>query len=96
MLWAEPIAYGPLNISPDKFATLQPGEFYALLAGYKWREERRQTETAYWLAYLLNVAGKSLKKPVRPYDLVKPLQHPAEGEVRQDTTSYLKNRFNID
>ena len=77
-------AYGPLCLRPAEFEELQPQEFYLLLEGWLWRQakqkaelkssqERAESVAAYFVAYLLNVSGKSLKRKVTHKDLMRPL-----------------------
>lgn len=92
--WAESIAYGPLDLKPRQFERLQPHELYAMLDGYAWRQEQRQTETAYWISHLLNISGKSLKRPVKLRDLLKPLRQkaPIKRDKKEDEAC-LKETF---
>ncbi len=64
MEWAEPIAYGPLALKPWDFFRLTVDEFHYQYQGYVWRRRRREEELAIMTVPLLNVAGKSLKKPL--------------------------------
>jgi len=60
-----PLAYGALQLKPWEFGRLTPGEFIALLEGYKWRMEQRQILLAQFVAPIINTcANRELKKPV--------------------------------
>lgn len=91
--WAEPIAYGPLNLKPWEFERLQPGEFYQLYEGYRWRQERHEEMTAYFVACLMNVSGKSLKRRLSPKDLLKPIRQPKQHQDKKEDEEYLKELF---
>lgn len=61
-------AYGPLNLKPDEFYTLTISEFFDLLEGYRWRDERHRADLAnlaYWI-----VAGQRQKKAPTPNQLL--------------------------
>ena len=53
---------------------MQPHEFYALLDGYAWRKDKKEDQIAYFVAHLMNLEGKSLKKSITPRELVDPLR----------------------
>jgi len=93
--WAEPIAYGPLELKPREFERLQPHEFYALLEGYNWRQERQEALMAYFVCNLMNVAGKALKRPITPKQLLKPLREKKKPRDRKQDEQYLKELFNL-
>ena len=92
MKWAEPIAFGPLNLDPRTFEELQPHEFYSLIEGYIWRKHERQNETAYFVAEILNMSGRMAQKRIKAEDLVKPLQAEKKKErnVKEDLTHLRK------
>lgn len=89
-------------MTPDVFGELQPQEFYLLLEGWLWRQaeqkacrERAESVAAYFVAHLLNISGKSLKRKVTHKDLICPLRdrprrvntdksEPAENGGEQD------------
>jgi hypothetical protein len=69
--WAEPIAYGPLELQPHEFEKLQPHEFIAMWDGYQWRQEREEDKLAYFTACQMSV---HTKRPIHPKDLLKNLR----------------------
>ncbi len=93
--WAEPVAYGPLNLTPWEFEGLQPHEFYALYDGYKWRRDRDESMTAYFVCQLMNISGKSLKRRLTPKELLKPLRQPVKKQDRKADEDYLKQQFQL-
>ncbi|MED4586674.1 hypothetical protein P9578_28365 [Brevibacillus choshinensis] len=61
-------AYGALNLKPDEFYSLTVTEFFELLEGYRWRNEKSQMDLAnlaYWI-----VAGQRQKKAPTPNQLL--------------------------
>lgn len=66
--WAETIAYGPLNLTPEQFEQLQPHEFELLVEGYDWRENHNGEIMAYFVSKLMSVHTKN---PVKVTDLWK-------------------------
>lgn len=90
MSWAEPIAYGPLDLRPRNFERLQPHEFYALLEGYNWRKKDKENLFAYFASWIINT---QLKEPIGPDILLKPLRENPEEKKRTDE-EYMKERFN--
>lgn len=69
MAGAEPVAYGPLGLKPFEFYRLTPGEFFALVEGYGWRQEREEEKMAWAVAHIVNYSGR-LKRPVTPRQLL--------------------------
>lgn len=92
MNWAEPIAYGALQLNPRSFEELQPHEFYKLIEGYIWRKKEAENKTAYFLAHLINAQG-TLKKPVTPKDLLAPLRPDEIRDKRKEDAEYLRKLF---
>jgi len=88
--WAEPIAYGPLNLMPGAFEQLQPHEFVDLWDGYKWRQEQEENRLAYFTACQMSV---HTSKPVSPKDLLKPLRQTVKQRDRKDDEEYFKEKF---
>lgn len=108
MAWAEPVAYGELALKPWEFERLQPHEYYALCDGYEYRQSRRRTEIeneifvrAYFVAHLLNISGKYLKKNISPKELYKPLFDAMSGgerrsaQDRRQDEEYLRKIFDL-
>ena len=89
--WAEPLAYGALNLKPWEFASLQPGEFLAMLEGYKWRLERKEEFAAYFTAALMNMSGKTVRQTIQAKDLVDPLRD--KKEQKKKDKEYLLEKF---
>lgn len=63
-----------LGISPGEYWILTPSELGELLEGATEREERALRRTAWAVAHLLNVSGKTVQRPVKVEDLLKPAQ----------------------
>ncbi|MBR4401024.1 MAG: hypothetical protein IKT09_04950 [Synergistes sp.] len=95
-----------LELNPREFEELQPHEFNALWSGFLARERRRKTDlvdqiniASYFMAYLLNVSGKSLKSRISPADLAKPLIASLTGDrhadTREEDEKYLRQVFNL-
>lgn len=94
MEWAEPLAYGPLELRPWEFGRLQPADFIALLEGYTWRSTQQENLLAYFVCHLLNVEGKSLTAPIGVAELLGPLRGETEqAQKRDDDEEYLRNEF---
>jgi len=91
--WAEPLAYGPLNLKPQEFEQLQPSEFLQLWDGYIWRKENNEDITAYFVCHIMNLIGKSLKRNITPKDLLKPLRREKVKEARKEESVKLKETF---
>jgi len=103
---AEPVAYGKLALKPREFERLQPHEYYALCDGYEYRERRRRAEIeneifvhSYFVAHLLNISGKYLKKNISPKELYKPLLDAMNNKEpvrdRRQDEEYLRSVFNL-
>jgi hypothetical protein len=88
--WAEPIAYGPLNLLPETFGKLQPHEFEKLWDGYQWRKKQRETEAAYWVH---RIAVHLVKKPMTPEELLRPLRQEEAKQNRVADEQYLRETF---
>ncbi|KEJ91136.1 hypothetical protein [Synergistes jonesii] len=108
MAWAEPVAYGELALKPREFERLQPHEYYALCDGYEYRQRRRRVEVgneifvySYFVAHLLNISGKYLKKNISPKELCKPLLDAMSGgekrsvQDRKQDEEYLRRIFDL-
>lgn len=108
MAWAEPVAYGALALKPWEFERLQPHEYYALYDGYEYRQRRRRVEIeneifvySYFVAHLLNISGKYLKKNISPKELCKPLLDAMSGgekrsaQDRRQDEEYLRKIFDL-
>ena len=92
--WAETIAYGPLNLKPWEFERLQPHEFNDMADGYVWRQEQQENVLAYFTCQLLNVSGKSLKKPITPLKLLEPLRTKKKKQSsKAKDEAYLRKQF---
>lgn len=63
------IAYGALNLSPEKLGKLTYGEFLDLVKGYKWRERHEMEKLALSASW---ITAPHLKRPLDPADLLKP------------------------
>ena len=93
--WAEPIAYGPLELKPREFERLQPHEFYKLYDGYLWRQGQQESLSAYFVCQLLNVSGKALKRPITVKELLEPLK-PKKKQDRKADEEYLRKKFGLE
>lgn len=94
MNWAEPIAYGALNLKPREFEELQPHEFYKLMDGYKWRKQEQEALFAYFVLPIVNSQG-TLKHPIEMKHLLDPLQPDQKRLKKQQDAEYLKKVFNL-
>ncbi len=61
--------------------------------GYQWRQERREDMTAYFVAQLMNISGKSLKRRITGKELLKPIRTKVKTRNKKDDEEYLKTRF---
>ena len=96
--WAEPLAYGPLNLLPREFEKLQPTEFNQLLEGYNWRAKRKEEFAAYFVSCLMNIEGKSLKHNIGAKHLLEPLRVGNKKAIKIDRKvdkQYLIETFNL-
>jgi len=91
--WAEPIAYGPLELKPWEFEQLQPHEFYKLYEGFVWRQEQQEALAAYFVSHLMNISGKVAKRTIQPKDLLKPLRQASKQRDKKVDEEYLKDIF---
>ena len=72
-----------------------------LFEGWQWRQkektalrERSESVTAYFVARLLNVSGKTIKGKISVKDLLGPLTE--KTEKKQSDKEYLLKTFGID
>jgi len=91
--WAEPLAYGPLNLKPQEFEQLQPCEFMQLWDGYVWRKEHNEDIAAFFVCHLMNLEGKILKRNITPKELLKPLRREKVLQERKVELEKLKETF---
>lgn len=91
--WAEPIAYGPLELKPCEFEQLQPHEFQQLFEGFKWRQENNENILAYFTCHLMNISGRSLKKSISPNEMLKPLRGKSSNNSSADDEAALLEEF---
>lgn len=77
---------------PGQFERLQPQEFEAILAGYKWRKEDDENLKAYFVCQIMNLMGKYLKEPITVTELLRPLREDPE-QKRKDDEAYIKETF---
>lgn len=89
---AEVVAFGPLQLLPEQFETLQPQEFAALLRGHEVRERERRTEMAYWVACMMNT---QLTKPVKTTDLLKPFDVEKTRTKTETDEEYMRRAFRL-
>ena len=54
------------------------------MEGYAWRREQRINETAYFVANLMNLQGKTLKSVIKPQSLAAPLLPPKGRDWQKD------------
>ncbi|WP_028971998.1 hypothetical protein [Sporomusa ovata] len=88
MEWAEPIAYGPLELMPWQFGRLQPYELMDLWDGYQWRRKNNDDTLAYYVCRLMNL---QLKDPIQPAQISRFNEDP---EIKKKTeVEYLQERF---
>ena len=59
----EPVAYGPLALTPATFWTLTIRELRLLVRGWRWRQDAAQEQWAWAVAHVMNASGW-LKSPV--------------------------------
>jgi hypothetical protein len=90
--WAEPLAYGQLELKPWEFGRLQPQEFIFLLQGYAWRRTQQENMTAYFVCQLMNIEGKYLTTPITVTDLLEPIRGERK-QRRNDDEEYLLEQF---
>lgn len=74
------MAYELLNLSPQGFAALTPGEFLKMARGARQRREDDQELAAWVTTHLMNV---HLKTPIRMERLLgRPLRHKRDEQLR--------------
>lgn len=61
--------------------------------GYKWRQEEEENRCAYFVSHLINIEGKSVKKPVTPADILKPLRQNEVKQNKSEDAKYLQQLF---
>ncbi len=83
----EPIAYGPLALSPDGFAALQVGEFNKLLAGYMRRRQETDRRQSYFTACLMSALSTA---PVKPDDIYYGLHPEEKPDLASERDEFLK------
>ena len=89
------MAYGALNLRPREFEDLTVSEFLDLLQGYKWRKERKEEFTAYFVSCLMNTEGKALKINITVKDLVAPFRNKKVIRTKKEDKKYLIEKFNL-
>jgi hypothetical protein len=68
-------------LRPTEFGELQPYDFHELLDGYRWRQERQEAMSAYWVHCLM---ACQIKKPPTPAQLLKPLREPPRNKKQDE------------
>ena len=66
-----------------------------MMDGYKFRQEQQENVLAYFVAGLMNIEGKSLKRSMTPADLLKPLRPALTIEKRREDADYLREKFGL-
>ena len=66
-----------------------------MMDGYKFRQEQQENILAYFVAGLMNIEGKSLKRNMTPADLLKPLRPGMAIEKRREDAGYLREKFGL-
>ena len=66
-----------------------------MMEGYKFRQEQQENILAYFVSGLMNVEGKSLKKNITPFELLKPLRPDKNEATRKDDAGYLREQFGL-
>jgi hypothetical protein len=61
--------------------------------GYLWRQEQEENRIAYFVCSLMNVEGKSLKRPMTPKQLLEPIRKPKVKRDKKQDEEYLKELF---
>lgn len=65
---AKPIAYGPLQLTPDQFYRLTPAEFRELVEGWEWREDYQLQTIALIVSHVVQPHIKKKLTPKKLYD----------------------------
>lgn len=84
-----------MGLTPNQFEELQPHEFQQLWDGYIWRKENNENMLAFFVCNLMNIEGKSLKQPITPSQILKPLRQPEIRKTKSKDEEYLRKQFNL-
>ena len=75
---------------PKDFWALTPNELGVMLEGATWREEQEWERMAWAVAHMLNISGKSIKRPVTGAKLLGRKTPPDKVKVKDPEGDWQK------